>query len=128
MRRDARILAFTLVFERFFNESPFDEELWQQTAETDHAFAKSIFDAYNENRTSIEENISKLLVGYSIDRLHKVDLALLFIAAAELEYIKTPAAVVVNEVLEIAKLYSTPDSPKFLNGVLATLIKEHGYA
>lgn len=123
MRRDSRVLAFKLIFERLFNSQPFDEELWQEIKDKDKPFAEQIFNEYQNHKNEIEQKLSALLIGYSIDRVHKVDLALLCEAITEIDYIKTPPAVAINEVLEIAKVFSTSESPKFLNGVLSSVIK-----
>ncbi len=125
MRRDSRILAFKLIFERLFNSQPFDEELWQEIKDKDKPFAEQIFEQYQLHKTQIQQKLSSLLVGYSLDRVHKVDLALLCETITEIDYIKTPPAVAINEALEIAKIFSTAESPKFLNGVLSSVIKNN---
>lgn len=124
MRRDSRIHAFKLVFERLFNTQPFDDELWQQLKDKDKPFAEQIFEAFSSHIDEIKQSIENALVGYSLDRVHSIDLALLYVATAELKYCGTPAAVVINETIEIAKVYSTEDAPKFINGVLSTIVKE----
>ena len=120
------MLAFKLVFERFFNSDPEDEELWQELKEKDKSFAKDIFSACVNHQLELNDTIRSLVVGYDFDRLHKIDLALLMVAITEIEYLKTPAAVVINEIIEIAKVYSSEDGPKFLNGVLSTYVKQKG--
>ncbi len=126
MRRDARNLAFSLAFERLFNSNPWDDEMWEQIKDKDKAFAEEIFSAYINHKDEIENKLASYLVGYSLDRVHKIDLALLSITIAEIEYVKTPAPVVINEGVEMAKIYSTEDSPKFINGVLSTALKAKG--
>ena len=62
--------------------------------------------------------------GYTIDRLYKVDLAIIILAVIEVKYVKeTPKEVVINEAVELAKKFSTEKSPKFINGVLADILK-----
>ena len=125
MRRDSRIQAFKMIFERFFTEDPDDEELLAELNEKDKDFAQQIFSAYSKNKKEIEEKIEKLLIDYSLDRVHRIDLALLCEALTEINYLKVPAPVVINEVVEIAKIYSTNDSPRFINGVLSSSLKEN---
>lgn len=125
MRRNSRVQAFKMIFERFFTEAPEDEELLAELNEKDKDFAQQIFSAYTNNKDQIESKIQKLLLDYSIDRVYKIDLALLCEAITEIEYLKTPAPVVINEVVEIAKIYSTNDSPRFINGVLSSALKEN---
>ena len=128
MRREARELAFKLIFENEFNNvdvelsfmSEFEEK--EMSAE-DRDFALTLFKLSVENKEEIENLISQKIVGYEFNRLYKVDVALLKLAVSEVKYYKeTPTAVVVNEVLELSKKYSTDNSAKFLNGVLGALV------
>ena len=128
MRREARELAFKLIFENEFNnvdvELSFMSDLEEmEMVEEDRDFALQLFNLAKENKEDIEALISSKIVGYEFDRLYKVDVALLKLAVAEVKfYKKTPTPVVVNEVLELAKKYSTDNSSKFLNGVLGALV------
>ena len=54
MRRNSRVQAFKMIFERFFTTAPVDDELWEELNEKDAVFAKEIFDAYTENKEKIE--------------------------------------------------------------------------
>ena len=123
MRRDAREMAFKIIFEGFFNENPYNESLLAEMKDKDVECTKAIVEQYKKNKGSIEESVKKTLKKYKLDRVYKIDLALVYEAITEIEYIKTPAPVAINEVLEIAKVYSTEDSPKFLNGLLAAYLK-----
>ena len=125
MRRDSRELAFKIIFEGFFNEEPFNEEILSEVKEKDREFFFEILNAFKENKEEIEKEIKSYLIDYKLDRIYKVDLALLYVAATEIKYLKTPAPVAINEVLELAKLYSTDNSPKFLNGVLSSFVKNN---
>ena len=85
---------------------------------------KKILDNFAEHYSEISETINSILKGYTIDRIFKVDLAILVVAIIELKYIKeNPKEVIVNEAVNLAKKYSTDKSPKFINGVLADIIK-----
>lgn len=123
MRRDAREMAFKIIFEGFFNENPYNENLLSELKDKDAEFTKQILESYQKNREEIENNVKNTLRKYKLERVYKIDLALVYEAITEIEYIKTPAPVAINEVLEIAKIYSTEDSPKFLNGILAAYLK-----
>lgn len=123
MRRDAREMAFKIIFEGFFNENPYNENLLSELKDKDAEFTKQILESYQQNKEEIENNVKNTLRKYKLERVYKIDLALAYEAITEIEYIKTPAPVAINEVLEIAKIYSTEDSPKFLNGILAAYLK-----
>ena len=105
MRREARELAFKLIFENEFNnvdvELSFMSEVEDASMlEEDKNFALTLFKLATENKEEIENLISQKIVGYEFDRLYKVDVALLKLAVAEIKFYKeTPIPVVVNEIL-----------------------------
>ena len=78
-----------------------------------------------ESKEELLEDISKYIKGYTIDRLFKIDLAILLIAFYELKYQDTATKIVVNEAVELAKKYSTQKSYSFINGVLGSFIKDN---
>ncbi len=125
MRALARELAFQLIFERLFVKDNFsDEEFFVSLKkEEDINFAKEILTTFENNRQQIKDTISSHLVGYEIDRVYKVDLAILCEALTEILFIKTPYKIVVNEAVELAKKFSTEKSSKFVNGVLSSILK-----
>ena len=85
----------------------------------DMSFSQSIIEAYKANKETIQNDVKNALKGYELERVFKVDLALIYTAVAEYRHISTPKPIVVNEVLEIAKKYSTDKRSGFINGVLA---------
>lgn len=81
----------------------------------------------DENQEEILKLISKnLKEGWDITRVSKINITLLKLATYEIVYAKLPYKVVVNEVVEIAKKYGDDNSPVFINGVLANIIKQLG--
>ena len=122
MRRDSRITALGMIFERYFNENPFDEEIISEQKEKDKAFKSEIIEHYNAHREEIESEIEKVLIGYEKDRVYKIDFAILSLALIEIKFCKTPTAIAINEAVEIAKAYSTEKSAKFINGILSALV------
>ncbi len=127
MRTQARELAFKLIFERLFvkKEYTFDEEFFSSLKkEEDRQFSKTLLEKFVENRETVEIAVSSHLHGYELERLYKVDLALLFLAVTEINYIKTPYQIVINEVVELSKIYSTDKSAGFINGVLSSIVKD----
>ena len=76
-----------------------------------------------------EEEISKLIEGnlkenWAIERISKINLSLLKIAIYEMVYQKLPYKVAINEVVELAKKYSDEQAQAFINGILASIVKE----
>ncbi len=128
MRTYARELAFQLIFERLFVKENYiiDEEFFASLKkEEDIDFAKSIVLNFEKHREEIKDTISSHLIGYEIDRVYKVDLALLCEALTEINYLDTPYKIAINEVVELAKKYSTEKSSKFINGVLSSIIRSN---
>ena len=72
----------------------------------------------------IDSTIEKYSKGWKINRLAKVDLAILRLAAFELIEDVTPRSVVINEAVELAKKYGSEKSGSFVNGVLSGIVKE----
>ncbi len=75
------------------------------------------------------EELKRKIVGYSrdfaADRIYKIDLAILMVAVYEILYRDDiPDAVSANEATELAKKYSTDKSYSFVNGIIASVIKE----
>ena len=130
MRREAREIAFKLIFESEFNSVvdvnlSFDSMAEDTTlSEDEKSFAYEIYNSFEKNRDEIRNLISSVVKEYEIGRIYKVDLALIELAYCEFKFVKTPLKIVVNETLELAKKYSTDNSYKFLNGVLSTLLKD----
>ena len=122
-RTDARELAFKTIYSKFFNNDE-DDEILNVSDQKGLEFTKKILDNFAEHYSEISETINSILKGYTIDRIFKVDLAILVVAIIELKYIKeNPKEVIVNEAVNLAKKYSTDKSPKFINGVLGDIIK-----
>ena len=119
-RSEAREIAFKTIYSKFFNSDP--EELIADATSSD--FVLNIVNSYTEHENEIKELISSHLKGYTLERVYKIDLAILIVALVEINYIKeNPKEVVINEAVELAKKFSTEKSPKFINGVLADIIK-----
>lgn len=123
MRRDSREIAFKIIFEGLFNDNPFNDEILDELKEKDRLFCEEILSQYFLHKEELADKVKKYLIGYELNRVYKVDLALMYEAITEIEYINTPAPVAINEVVELAKEYSTENSPKFLNGILSSYIK-----
>ena len=78
--------------------------------------------AHFSSSFTLNELISSNLKGYTIERLNKIDLAIIILAVIELNYLKeNTKEVIINEAVELAKKYSTNKSPKFINGFLASI-------
>lgn len=78
-----------------------------------------------ENKEEILSQIEKNLKSdWRLDRISKIDLAILKLAIYEIKYKELPYKVVINEAVELAKKYGEDTSKNFVNGILASVIKE----
>ena len=135
MKRSAiRELTFRLIYSLEIQKEPNLEEqiqLYLECNEVEEQEAKEyIRDAVigiNKNIVEIVKLIEKnLKADWNIDRISKVDLSLLKLAIYEIKYKKIPYKVAINESLELAKKYGEESSKNFINGILASIVKEIG--
>ena len=128
-RHEAREQAFAVIFEKNFNESLSFQEIIDNAEECGlvkvNGFASSILKAVEENFEKIDELITANLVGWTLQRLPKVTLAILRLAIAEILFLEdVPVNVSVNEAVEIAKTFATPEDAAYINGVLSSIVKK----
>lgn len=127
-RIKARETCFKLIFEYEFlkqkNEITLDEFLSSKDIEeSDRDYVVEIYDGVLSKEQELDEKIAKYLKGYTLERIFKVDLAILKLAIYEIDYLGEKPSIVINEAVELAKRYSTDNSYKFINGVLASIVK-----
>ena len=76
-----------------------------------------------KNKEKIDADIRSAATEWPIDKLNKIDLAILRLAVFELQTTKTPPKVVIDEAVELAKEFGAESSPSFVNGVLGTIFQ-----
>ena len=90
------------------------------------SYIENIIKGITENDEDIEEKIKQnIKEDWTISRISKVDLTLLKLGIYEIIYTKLPYKVVINEVVELAKMYGDDSSKSFINGVLASIVKKY---
>ena len=88
-------------------------------------YIKDVIFGINSNVEEITELIEKHLKSdWKIDRISKIDLSLLKLAIYEIKYKEIPYKVAINEAIELAKKYGEDNSKNFVNGILASVVKE----
>ena len=128
-RIEARDTVFKFVFEDLFhapNDSLSYEEFLQDN-QMDSENLKFVRDNYTgiiEHWDELKNIITTHLKDYTIDRIYKVDLAILMCAVYEIKYTSADVKLIINEACNLCKKYSTEKSYAFINGVLANIIKE----
>jgi N utilization substance protein B len=132
-RRKSRELALQMLFQLDMGHQ--DPELvrqtfWSERTDLDEKvrkFSDELFRIACERREEIDPIIERNAEHWRMDRMAAVDRNLLRAAVAEfLGFPKTPKPVVINEALEIARRFSTPESVQFINGVLDSVARELG--
>ena len=80
-----------------------------------------------DNLDAIDEEINKFSKSWKINRMPKVDLAVIRLAVGEIKYAEdVPDAVAINEAINLAKKYSTDQSSRYVHGVLGAIAKNNG--
>ncbi len=89
------------------------------------SYIKDAVFGIEKNKEEIEEEISKNLKSdWKLERISKIDLSILKLAIYEIKYKDLPFKVAINEAVELAKKYGEDSSQKFVNGILASVVKE----
>ena len=110
-RTGARAAAMKLVYE------------WEMGGDGGEDYMEQLFAGVREHAADIDAEVSKYAVGWKIERISRVDLAIMRVAIYEIKYASQPAGVAVNEALELARAYSTPEAVPFVNGVLGSFVR-----
>lgn len=126
-RSEKREQAFSLLFEReFFKEMPLDEieEVFSENIAPLTEYAKELFESTVARIDELDEVISSYSRDWKINRIPKVNLAILRLALFELIYEEgVPESVVVNEAVELAKKYSGKEDSAYINGILGSYLR-----
>lgn len=89
------------------------------------AFASTFVPGYT---SSYDVHITAAAPEWPLNKINRIDLAILRVATEELLKSDTPPKVVIDEAVEIAKTFGAESSPGFVNGVLGTILKQKGTA
>ncbi len=101
------------------------EESNEITDENAKIYIKDVVFGIQKNKEEITKQIkANLKAEWKLERISKIDLAILKLAIYELQYTETPFKVVINEAVELAKKYGEETSKNFVNGMLASIVKE----
>jgi N utilization substance protein B len=113
-----------MLMENFFKSSSkinFLSLISAEKKEYAHALMQTVID----KKDYCMELIQPKLINWDAERVALIDLILLEMGVCELLYFPTiPIKVTINEYIEVAKLYSTPQSGQFVNGVLDNILKD----
>lgn len=132
-RRLAREIALQTLFQLEFSD--IDKNFARQAACTEREIKEdsnveylcSLIDGVLEHRAAIDERIAKSANNWKLERISAVDRNILRVAIYEMLYVAEPmkASIIINEAIEISKIYGTDNSPKFINGILGKMNNEN---
>lgn len=94
------------------------KEIIKSLLEVENDFVNTLVNGVVENQNTISDLANKYLVDWDIDRLSKVDKAILSLGIYELKYTDTPSVVSINEAIELSKKYSDEKVTKMINATL----------
>ena len=128
-RRLARQLALQLLFQQEFQtrHAVWEEKFWEnQSASVNvRTFATSLLQGVKDHQSDIDCLIQKFAVDWSIKRMPVVDRNILRCAIYELLWEPDiPAAVTINEAIELAKRFADDEAQRFVNGILDHILRD----
>ena len=130
-RRKSRELALQMLFQLDMGKQTADEvrgTFWNERRDLDgkvRGFADDLFRTAAERQAEIDQIVERNAEHWRMDRRAAVDRNVLRCGVAEmLGFADTPKPVVINEALEIARRFSSPESVTFINGVLDSVARE----
>ena len=150
-RRDSREAAVKIIFQNMFTDSRlgvagsgtadaekicapdcaqmieayFECAPEEDCGELDKVYISSILEGVMKEAPSIDQYIVKNSKDWTIDRMSRIDLAIMRVAIFEILYREDiPASVSINEAVELAKKYSHEDAGSFINGILGSIYSE----
>jgi transcription antitermination protein NusB len=126
-RRQARRAAFVLTYQLDVRSgSDLDELAVRYLVDTGMdvpAYTRLAVEGVQRDRTAIDAAVDGAASGWTADRMGAVERAILRLATWELRGGELPAAIVIDEAVELAKRYAGPDSAPFVNGVLGAIAR-----
>ena len=127
-RIEARKNAMRLIYEWQMGGDGGDETvqglLKVQPEENEYAIMVDLAGEVCAKAPELDEVISRYAKGWTVERLNKVDLAILRIGVCELQRKKESASVVINEAVEMAKEFSSDKAGAFVNGILGNYARD----
>lgn len=96
----------------------------EEPTDDDIRFAGTIVEGVQANIDRIDAVIAEAAVGWTVERMPRVDLSILRNAVYEICFsCEVPPAVAVNEAVELAKIFCDDKSPRFINGLLGKVVR-----
>lgn len=121
-RSELREIIMKVMYQVYILESTntkYDvKDLIKEQLEVENDFVNDMINGIIKNQKEISDLANKYLVDWNIERLSKVDKAILSLGIYELKYTETPSVVAINEAVELSKKYSDEKVTKMINAAL----------
>ena len=118
-----KVIYQTYILDKTNNEYNINDLIKEQL-EIENEYVNTCVEGIIKNQKEINKLANKYMNNWTIDRLNKVDKAILSLAIYELMYTDTPSVVAINEAIELSKKYSEEAVTKMINGVLDKIYHE----
>ena len=128
LRRKSREYALQMLFQWEMGKqepSRIEDGFWKiaSAQKSTRDFANQLFENAAARAAELDPIISSHAQNWRIERIAAIDRAILRLALAELRATNTPAKVVIDEAVELAKRFSSEDASAFINGILDAAVK-----
>ncbi|MGH2812122.1 MAG: transcription antitermination factor NusB [Actinomycetota bacterium] len=124
-RRGSRKIALDVLYEREVGGRPLSEILARHSGATAADYASKLVEGVDAHLGEIDVLLTRYAEDWAIERMPLIDRNLLRIGIYEILHAPdVPVAVIIDEAVELAKRYSTEESGRFINGVLARIADE----
>ncbi len=129
-RKDARTVAMQCMYQMDMHDKYTQQQLVRcidnaKLNKSDSKFASDIGNAFISNKTDVDAAIQRHLKDdWKLDRISKIELAILRLSITEMLYIDdVPESVSINEAVELSKRFSDDGSSSFVNGLLGSWVR-----
>lgn len=124
-RRGSRKIALEVLYEQDLSARPLEDILRRHAGDPSYDFAAGLVRGVLGHQAEIDALLERYAEDWRVERMPVVDRNLLRLGVFELLYLAdVPAAVTINEAVELAKRYSTEDSSRFVNGILGRIAEK----
>ena len=129
-RRLARQIAFQTLFQIDLSKSDMESALAQRLAEgtlspENEEYVKTVVRGVHQQISALDSQISTISKAWEVHRLGFIDRSILRLAIYEIVFMdEIPVGVAVNEAVELAKEFGDDESPRFINGLLGTVVRD----
>ena len=102
-----------------------DTEIYSQVGKSQHSYIIGVVNGVASKREEIDELIKKYSVGWNLNRISRIAMAIMRVAVYETKYVDDISEkIAINEAVEIAKKYDTAETVSFINGILGSIVRE----